>query len=128
MKWDWEKFYDKAYDWIIIYGPGIVLAMIVFLVGLWMIHLFSKWLKKALDRRHFNPSIRYFLQNLVAISLQVLLIFLALQIAGIQLTFFTANVAGLSVAVGLALSGTLQNFVSGILSLYCVPIVLVTMS
>lgn len=46
---------------------------------------------------------------------------MALQIAGIQLTFFTAIVAGLSVAAGLALSGTLQNFVSGILILVLRP-------
>lgn len=85
-----------------------------FLVGLWLIRLVNKSLKKGFEKRKFNPSLRYFLLNLVAISLQILLLFLALQVAGIQLTFFAAIVAGLSVAVGLALSGTLQNFVSGI--------------
>lgn len=53
--------------------------------------------------------------------MQVLLVFLAVQVAGIQLTFFAAIVAGLSVAMGLALSGTLQNFVSGILILVLRP-------
>ena len=122
MEWDWKKFYDRAYDWIIAYGPRILLAIIVFLLGLWLIRRFNRWLKKGFEKRkRFNPSIRYFLQNLVAISLQVLLVFMALQVAGIQLTFFAAIVAGLSVAVGLALSGTLQNFVSGILILALKP-------
>lgn len=122
MEWDWKKFYDRAYDWLLVYGPRIILAIAVFLAGLWLIRLFNKWLRKGFEKRkRFNPSIRYFLQNLVAISLQVLLVFLALQVAGIQLTFFAAIVAGLSVAVGLALSGTLQNFVSGILILALRP-------
>ncbi|HKO79294.1 MAG TPA: mechanosensitive ion channel family protein [Chitinophagaceae bacterium] len=122
MEWDWKKFYDKAFDWLLAYGPRFVLAIVVFLVGLWMIRLFNKWIKKGFEKRkRFNPTIRYFLQNLVAISLQILLVFLALQVAGIQLTFFAAIVAGLSVAVGLALSGTLQNFVSGILILVLRP-------
>src|SRR5688500_20256069 len=89
MEWDWKKFYDKAYDWIIANGPRFVLAIIVFLLGLWMIRLFNRWLKKIFERKLFSPSLRYFLQNLVAISFQVLLVLLALQIAGIQLTFFT---------------------------------------
>src|SRR5690349_9440137 len=105
MNWDWKKFYDRAYDWIILSGPRIILAIAVFLVGLWVVRMINKWVKKGFEKRkRFNPSIRYFLQNLVAISLQILLVFLSLQIAGIQLTFFAAIVAGLSVAVGLALS------------------------
>jgi small conductance mechanosensitive channel len=121
MEWDWNKFYTKASDWIISYGPRIVAAILLFLVGLWLIRLLNKWLRKGFERRKFNPSLRYFLLNLVAISLQILMVFLALQVAGIQLTFFAAIVAGLSVATGLALSGTLQNFVSGILILVLRP-------
>jgi small conductance mechanosensitive channel len=86
-----------------------------------MVRRFNKGLKKVFDRKRFNTSLRYFLQNLVAISLQIFLVVLVLQIAGIRLTFFAAIVAGLSVAVGLALSGTLQNFVSGILILMLRP-------
>ncbi len=121
MEWDWEKFYERAYDWVITTGPRIIAAIIILLLGLWLIRIFNRSLKNIFERKRFNPSLRYFLQNLVAIALQVLLIFLVLQVAGIQLTFFAAIIAGLSVAVGLALSGTLQNFVSGILILALRP-------
>lgn len=120
MKWDWEKFYDKAYNWILTYGPRILLAIAALIIGLWLIRILNRFLKKRLSR-NFNPSLRYFFQNLVAITLQILLVFFVLQLAGIQLTFFTAIVAGLTVAIGLALSGTLQNFVSGILILVLKP-------
>ncbi|MEI9946019.1 MAG: mechanosensitive ion channel family protein [Chitinophagaceae bacterium] len=120
MKWDWDKFYDKAYNWLISYGPRILLAIAFLFIGFWLIRVFNRFLKKRLSR-NFNPSLRYFFQNLIAIALQVLLIFFAFQVAGVQLTFFTAIVAGLTVALGLALSGTLQNFVSGILILLLKP-------
>ena len=121
MKWDWKSFYDKAFDWLLLYGPRIILALVVFFIGLWLIRIFNRWLKKVFEKRRFNSSIRYFLLNLVAISLQVFLLLMAFQVAGIQLTFFAAIVAGFSVAAGLALSGTLQNFVSGILILALRP-------
>jgi small conductance mechanosensitive channel len=121
MEWNWDKFYDKVYNWIITVGPRVVAAIIVLIIGIWLIRMLNRFLKKKFTRQKFNPSLRYFLQNLIAITMQILLILLVMQIAGIQLTFFTAIVAGLSVAVGLALSGTLQNFVSGILILMLRP-------
>jgi small conductance mechanosensitive channel len=121
MNAEWKKIYDHAFDWILSNGPKIIAATIVLFIGLWLIRVFNRWVKKEMARRNFNPTLRYFLQNLVAISLQILLFFLAMQIGGIQLTFFTAIIAGLSVAAGLALSGTLQNFVSGLLILLMKP-------
>jgi len=121
MKTEWEKIYNRVFDWVISNGPKILFAIVVLFVGFWLIRIFNRWVKKEMARRNFNLTLRYFLQNLVAITMQILLIFLAMQIAGIQLTFFTAIIAGLSVAVGLALSGTLQNFVSGILILMLRP-------
>jgi len=121
MKWDWRKLYDQAYHWVLTYGPKIIVAIIVLLIGIWLIRLLNRWIKKGLLVRRINPSVRFFLQNLIAISLQVILVMLVMQIAGIQLTFLSAIIAGMTVAIGLALSGTLQNFVSGILILLLRP-------
>jgi small conductance mechanosensitive channel len=121
MTWDWKKIYERVYDWLVIYGPKILVGIIVFIAGIFMIRVLNKWVKKGMEKRHINSSIRYFLQNLFAITLQVLLVMLVLQIIGLQLTLFSAIVAGLTVAAGLALSGTLQNFVSGILILVLKP-------
>jgi small conductance mechanosensitive channel len=121
MNWNWDEFYKRASGWLIVNVPKILIALVILIIGFWVIRIFSKWLRKILERRNFNASLRYFLLNLVVISLQIFLIVIALQAAGVQLTFFTAIVAGLSVAAGLALSGTLQNFVSGILILVLRP-------
>lgn len=121
MHWDWKKLYDQAYRWLLTYGPRIIVALIVLFVGIWLIRIVNRWIKKGLLVKRVNPSVRYFLQNLIAIALQVLLVMLALQIAGVQLTFMSAVIAGFTVAIGLALSGTLNNFVSGILILLLRP-------
>lgn len=121
MNWDWKKFYDQVHNWILTHGPKIIIALIALLIGIWLIRQLNKWIKKGLLVKRINPSVRYFLQNLIAISLQILLVMLVLQIAGVQLTFMSAVIAGMTVAIGLALSGTLQNFVSGILILLLRP-------
>ncbi|HET6996191.1 MAG TPA: mechanosensitive ion channel family protein, partial [Chitinophagaceae bacterium] len=121
MKWDWKKFYDQAYNWILAYGPRILASIVVLLIGIWLIRILNRWIKKALVVKGINPSVRSFLQNLIAITLQIMLIMLVMQVAGIELTFMSAVIAGMTVAVGLALSGTLQNFVSGILILLLKP-------
>jgi len=121
MKIDWQKLYDKAYNWVITSGPKIILALIILFVGFWLIRIFSRIMRKSMERRNFNPSLRYFLQNLVVVTLQIVLLVMGLQIMGIDFTFLTAIFAGLTVAAGLALSGTLNNFVSGILILILRP-------
>ena len=121
MELDWQKYIFRLYDWLIIHAPRIAVSFIFLLAGLWILHKFSNWLKGNLARRRFNPSLRYFFQNFVVVSLKILLFILALQIAGIKLTFVTAIFTGLTVAAGLALSGTLQNFVSGLLILLLHP-------
>ncbi|MCW3119408.1 MAG: Ion channel protein [Chitinophagaceae bacterium] len=121
MEWNWQKFYDKGETWLITTGPRIIIAILVLIIGFWLIRKLNKWVKIGMERKKINPSLRYFFENLLAISLQIFLIFFVLQVAGIQLTFLTAIIAGLSVTAGLALSGTLQNFVSGILILLMKP-------
>ena len=121
MKWDWRKFYNEASDWILFHGPKVLAALLVLFVGFWFIRVLNRWIRKALLIRQINPSVRIFLQNLISISLKIILLMLAMQVAGIQLTFMSAIIAGMTVAAGLALSGTLQNFVSGILILLMRP-------
>lgn len=118
---NYERFLDKAYTWIITKGPSILIAVIVLLIGLWLINLLSKLMSKSMQRRSVNPSLKPFLLSLTVTVLRVFLVLAAMQIAGIQMTIFAAVIAAMGVAAGLALSGTLQNFASGILILFLKP-------
>lgn len=118
-----NRFYDKIFDWVIAKGPAVLLGIAVLIVGLWLIKIFSKWSKAAMTRRAVNPSLTPFLTSLIIITLRVLSVLTVMQIIGIQLTFLTVLVGGIGVAAGLALSGTLQNFASGVLILLLKPFV-----
>lgn len=114
-------FYDKVYDWLILNGPGILLAIVILVLGLWLIRIFSSWLQKRLKQKDVDASLKPFLVSLLVAVLRILLIFSTLQIAGFQMTMFAALIGAVGVAAGLALSGTLQNFASGVLILMLKP-------
>ena len=116
-----ERLYDYAIKWVEEKGPSILLAIIIFFLGQWLIRVLKKVLKHSMHNRDVSSSLRPFLLSLVATTLQVLLIILIFQVVGIQLTIFAAIVTSFGVAAGLALSGTLQNFTGGVLILLLKP-------
>jgi small conductance mechanosensitive channel len=118
-----DHFYNKAYDWIIDKGPSLILGVAILILGLWLIKLLGKWMQGGMHRKDVNPSLRPFLTSLMLITLRILLVLTVMQIIGIQLTFLTVLIGGMGVAAGLALSGTLQNFASGVLILLLKPFV-----
>jgi len=115
------KFYDKLYDWMLRVGPKILLALLVFIAAQILIRLLKKWVRRGMHKREFDSSLQPFLISLLFAILQVLAILATLQVLGIEMTIFAALVGGVGVAAGLALSGTLQNFTSGILILLLKP-------
>jgi len=116
-----HKFTDRAYDWIISYGPIILIAIVVFFLGQWIIRLLNRELKKVLSGKRVDVTLRPFLLNLFATLLQVVLILGLMQVLGIRMTIFAAVIGAFGVAAGLALSGTFQNFASGILIIMLKP-------
>jgi small conductance mechanosensitive channel len=118
---DINKFYNKAYDWLIGYGPRFLVGLFVLFVGLWLIKLLLNWSQSGMHKKGVDPSIKPFLLSLLGVALRILLVLGVMQIIGVQMTLFTALVGAFGVATGLALSGTLQNFASGILILLLKP-------
>lgn len=117
----WEAFYDKAYNWILTVGPRMIIAIIVLVVGIWLIRFLKRALNRHMVSREFDPSLQPFLISLFVTALQVMLVLALMQVLGLQMTIFTALIGAMGVAAGLALSGTLQNFTSGVLILLLKP-------
>lgn len=116
-----EEFYDKAHNWILNFGPNIIVAILIGVVGFWLVRVVIKRLHKIFDKRDLDPSLRPFLISLIEVGLQVLVVLAIMQELNIQLTLFASLLAAIGVATGLALSGTLQNFTSGVLILLMKP-------
>lgn len=115
------RFYDKGFDWALTAGPRILLSGIVLAFGLWLIRILRRKINKSMARRNVHSTLRPFFESLFFTALHGALFFLILQILGIKLTVFAAVIAAFGAAAGLALSGTLQNFASGILILLLKP-------
>lgn len=116
-----NEFYDKAYLWILDKGPSFLLGVAVLIIGFWLIKMLSRYMSAHMVRKEIDPSLTPFLLSLTITVLRVLLIIAGMQIIGIQMTVFAALIGAIGVAAGLALSGTLQNFASGVLILLLKP-------
>lgn len=120
-KFDVENLSQMALRWLEAHGPSVIVAVLIFFLGQWIIRIVKKWIHNSMDRREVSQSIRPFLQSFIATILQILLLIIILQILSVKMTIFTAIVTSFGVAAGLALSGTLQNFTGGILILLLKP-------
>ena len=116
-----DVFLAKMIDLGISVGSKILLAIVVFLVGRWIVRRLNKLLAKILEKRHVEASLSTFVKSLVNITLTLLLIIVVIGVLGIETSSFIALFASAGVAIGMALSGTLQNFAGGVMILLFKP-------
>lgn len=102
-------------------GKHIIAAIIIFIVGRFIIKLINRLVASILQRRHIEISVQTFLSSLVNIILTILLIITVIGALGVNTTSFAALIASAGVAIGMALSGNLQNFAGGLIILLFKP-------
>jgi small conductance mechanosensitive channel len=116
-----QTYSAKAIELLMAYLPKIVMALLVLLIGLWIIGSIAKLMERLMAKSHTDVSLRSFLISLVKIGLRVLLIISVAGMAGIETTSFVAILGAAGLAVGLALQGSLANFAGGVLILIFRP-------
>ena len=119
-----EKFLDELPDKAFHLGLRIVLAILVLLIGMQLIKLIRKILKKALYRSHVDESAVHFIDSFSKYALYFLLIIFIASWLGVDAASIIAILGSVSVAIGLALQGSLSNFAGGVLILILTPFVL----
>ena len=102
-------------------GKHIIAAVVIFIVGRFIIKLINRLVASILQRRHIEISVQTFLSSLVNIILTILLIITVIGALGVNTTSFAALIASAGVAIGMALSGNLQNFAGGLIILLFKP-------
>ncbi len=116
-----QEFYHKASQWLIINSSKLLIALLVLLVGLRLIKFFTVRIRARMSNRQVHSSLQPFFLSLTITALYILLIILVLNILGYPFSAFSTILGGFTVAVGLALSGTFQNFAGGVLILLLKP-------
>lgn len=112
---------EKLIDSGIQLGENLLSALIIFIVGKYLIKWLNKLFARILQKRNIDASIQSFLKSMVNILLLIMLILAVIGKLGIELTGFAALIASAGVAIGMALSGNLQNFAGGIIILLFRP-------
>lgn len=103
------------------YGIKLIGAIAVWIIGGWVIKFLIKGFGKMLDKRGADDSLKPFLKGIFGGLLKVMLIISVLGMLGIEMTSFIAILGAAGLAVGMALSGTLQNFAGGVMILIFKP-------
>ena len=116
-----QNYIDKAVNLGFDYGPKLIGAIIVLILGLWVIKLATKMAGKSLQKAKLDQSLVSFMMSLTNVLLKVLLFITVMGMVGIQMTSFIAILGAAGLAVGMALSGTLQNFAGGVIVLVFKP-------
>jgi small conductance mechanosensitive channel len=116
-----ENISEKITNLVLEYGPKLLGAILVFIVGSWVIKVIMKNFRKLLEKRSIDDSLKPFLISITGVLLRIMLIISVLSMIGIQMTSFVAILAAAGLAIGMALSGTLSNFAGGVMILLFKP-------
>jgi small conductance mechanosensitive channel len=103
-----------VHQYVVPFAIKLVIAIIVLIIGRWLIKLAKKWMANGLISRKGDPTLHKFLSNLLSFVLNFILIILIISILGVNTSSLVALLASAGLAVGMALSGTLQNFAGGV--------------
>jgi small conductance mechanosensitive channel len=103
------------------YGIKLVSAVITLVIGLMTANMLVSLTKKVMTKSQVDPSLTSFLGSMAGMILKVLVYITALSVLGVEMTSFVAILGAAGLAVGLALSGTLQNFAGGVMILLFKP-------
>ena len=110
---DFEKVTETAINLLTQVGLKVIGAILVLLIGRWLIGVAVRMLQRALERQHVDPTLMRYMGNIVTVALNVALVIGILGYFGLETTTFAAVLAAAGVAIGMAWSGLLSNFAAG---------------
>jgi small conductance mechanosensitive channel len=116
-----EDLFNSLKDAIIKYGPNIIAALVILIIGLFAIRILNKLTLKVMKKRNVDETLRKFISNLLSWTLKVLLFVMVASKLGVETTSFAAIIGAAGLAVGLALQGSLANFAGGALIMLFKP-------
>jgi len=115
------NYMDKIKTFAIDYGPTVLKAIAVLVIGFWVIGRIVKVLQKMLAKSSLDISLAKFLASIASIALKLMLIFAVAGMLGIETTSFIAIFGALMVGVGMAFNGSIGHFISGIMLMLFKP-------
>ncbi|WP_308659511.1 mechanosensitive ion channel domain-containing protein [uncultured Alistipes sp.] len=118
---DFNEFLRNMASELLWVAIKIVIALAIYFIGRWIVHRLVKLLDAAFERRKVDTSLRMFLRKTVRIVFSLILLMIVVQTLGVNVTSLIALFSAATLAIGMALSGTAQNFAGGVMILLMKP-------
>lgn len=116
-----EKVIQQIITFSVDAGKSILLAAVIFIAGRFLISVINRLVAQMMERRKIDATIQSFLRSFINILLTILLLISVVSALGVNTTSFAALLASAGVAIGMALSGNLQNLAGGLIILLFKP-------
>ncbi|MGB3151058.1 MAG: mechanosensitive ion channel domain-containing protein, partial [Maribacter sp.] len=118
---DAELWINKGVDFILEFGPKVIGAILIYIIGSWIIKKLMKLLRGTMSKQDYDKSLQKFLLSLAKWGLTIFLIITVISTLGVETTSLAAVIAAAGLAIGLALQGSLSNFAGGVLIIIFKP-------
>lgn len=118
---EYQKYLDKLMEYVAIYGMKALVAILIIIIGLWLVKKVVAVIKKMLSKRDVDETLQKFLGDFIGWILKVLVFITAISQLGVEVTSFIAILGAAGLAVGMALQGSLANFAGGVLIMIFKP-------
>jgi small conductance mechanosensitive channel len=112
-----EKYGQKLIDFL----PSLIGSVLMLLIGLWLIKIINRFVKKFFDKTEYDPTLENFIASLIRWGLKIVLFVLVVTQLGVESASLVAIIGAAGLAIGLALQGSLSNFAGGVLILLLKP-------
>ncbi len=116
-----SKYGQKAVDWAMDFAPRLLLAVIILMIGLWLVKKIMSLFQTILNKANLAPELAGFFMSIASLALKFVVILIAAGTLGFQVSSLLGVLAGVVFAIGLALQGFLGNFASGITIVFFKP-------
>lgn len=116
-----DTFLHSAFTKAVDLGERIVLAVVIFFIGRWVIKWIEKLVARIMQRKHVEGAVVSFTNNMVDALLKIVLGLIIISVLGIETTSFAAILAAAGLAVGMAMKDNLSNFAGGVMILLNKP-------
>lgn len=118
---DVQSIVHEIVSWMIWTGIKICIALAIYYLGRWLLHRLIRMVERIMERRGTEITLHTFLLTLIRTCGYIVLVVVIVTVLGVDSTSFVAILASMGLAIGMALSGTLQNFAGGIMVMFMHP-------
>lgn len=118
---EYQAYTSKALKWAWEFAPKLVSAIIILIIGFWLIRFVKYLVAKFFEKKDYDQTLEKFIADLVNWTLKIVLVVLVITQLGVQTASLVAVIGAAGLAIGLALQGSLANFAGGVLILLLRP-------